>query len=160
MADQGKPSGARNKSKVPARLLDTDVEAWVQMARAYHRIVRRLEQALDEFQITLAQFEVLCRLHHEGEMTQTELAQCLLVTKGNVCGLVDRMADAGLVQRKSDPADRRANKLTATAKGRSLYAELLPQHIDLIKELMGDLSEREQHSLCQALTKLAGDSCD
>ena len=53
-------------------------------------------------------------------MSQQELAERLYVTKGNVSGLLDRMVEAGLVERRSIPGDRRSNALYLTAKGRDL----------------------------------------
>lgn len=153
---------AEQKGK-PANLLppgvpdEAEVQAWVHLVHAYHRISRRLEQALDEQGLTLAQFEVLARLHFEGAITQSELAQRLLVTKGNVCGLLDRMTAAGLVTRKTDPADRRANQLHMTPQGRKLFAATFPKHIALIKELMEPLSATQLRALCDDLPQLAAD---
>jgi len=125
---------------VPATVPDDPaVEAWVHLAHAYHRFVRRLEQAFDEYSLTLAQFEVLARLHFDGAISQNELAQRLLVTKGNICGLLDRMTAANLVTRKVDPTDRRANRLHMTPEGRLRFARAFPGHIALIKEMMAPL---------------------
>lgn len=126
----------------PAKVSDdTAVQAWVYLAHAYHRIVRRLEQVLDEHDLTLAQFEVLARLHFDGAISQNELAQRLLVTKGNICGLIDRLTAAKLVTRKTDPDDRRANQLHMTTLGRQKFAASFPRHIELIQELMGEVPE-------------------
>jgi DNA-binding MarR family transcriptional regulator len=53
-------------------------------------------------------------------MSQQELAERLYVTKGNVSGLLDRMVEAELVERRSIPGDRRSNALYLTSKGRDL----------------------------------------
>ena len=54
--------------------------------------------------MTLPQFDVLATLWHGEGITQQELASRLLVTKGNVVGLIDRLCTAGLVERRADPA--------------------------------------------------------
>src|SRR3954454_4624306 len=82
-------------------IADPRVQAWAEFAYAYHRIVRRMEQALDFDGLTLAQFEILVHLHLDGEVTQSALAAQLLVTKGNISGLLNRMAEAGLVRRQN-----------------------------------------------------------
>ena len=51
---------------MPASRPGPDVDAWVQLARAYHRIARRLEQALVPHGLSLPQFEVLAQLHFDG----------------------------------------------------------------------------------------------
>lgn len=132
-----------------------DIDAWVQLAHAYHRIARRLEHALIPHRLSLAQFEVLARLHFDGAINQNELAQRLLVTKGNVCGLIDRMESAGLVERQSDPLDRRANRLVLTDRGASILAKSLPDHLAIIQELLGVLSTSQLRQLCELAQKLS-----
>ena len=52
---------------------------------------RRLEQALDGHGLSIAQFDILATLGFRQGITQQELAERLLVTKGNICGMIDRM---------------------------------------------------------------------
>jgi DNA-binding MarR family transcriptional regulator len=142
------PNGAKGNRKLPTKVpAGPAVDAWVQVAHAYHRIARRLEQALVPHGLTLAQFEVLARLHFDGPMKQNDLAQLLLVSKGNVCGLIDRLETAGLVERGADPNDRRANRLILTTKGTSLLAAALPDHLAIIRERLGVLDRMEQQTL-------------
>jgi DNA-binding MarR family transcriptional regulator len=153
-------SGAKcnrtSREKLPAGPpTGPDVDAWVQLAHAYHRIARRLEQALVPHGLSLAQFEVLARLHFDGPMNQNDLAQLLLVTKGNVCGLIDRLETAGLVERRADPADRRANRLLVTERGTTLLAASLPDHLAIIRERLGGLSEAEQRTLQDLAERIA-----
>jgi MarR family transcriptional regulator, organic hydroperoxide resistance regulator len=133
---------------------DIELAAWVRLAHAYHRILRRLETALDEHKITLAQFEVLAHLHYDSGIVQTDLARRLLVTKGNVCGLIDRLTAAKLVMRQPAVDDRRANRLFLTARGRQMIAKTLPVHLGLIKELMGTLPPGDLRRLQDLLGRL------
>jgi DNA-binding MarR family transcriptional regulator len=136
---------------------DLEVRAWVETVRAYHRVTRRLEQGLDAHGLTLAQFEVLAHLHFGGRMRQSELAQRLLVSKGNVCGLIDRLGIAGLVERRADEADRRANRLVLTAVGQALFLKVFPTHIDLIKQLMGGLGAADLSAIAGGMNRVAAD---
>jgi DNA-binding MarR family transcriptional regulator len=148
--------GAKSKRSElsPAKPTGPELDTWVQLFRTYQLIMRRLEQALDSQGLSLPQFEVLAHLHFDGAITQNELAQRLLVTKGNVCGLIDRMETAGLVGRTTDPADRRANRLRLTARGTALLSEALPPHLALVQEMMGRLPTAELHSLRALLEQL------
>src|SRR5437868_1828800 len=137
------PPGKDNSTRPPAVPDSPEVRAWVQLVRAYQRIVRRMEQALDGHGLSLAQFEVLAHVHFGAGISQSELAQRLLVTKGNVCGLIDRLGAAGLVMRKADPDDRRANRLFLTPGGAALLAETLPTHLAIIQEMLGGLRGSE-----------------
>ena len=138
----------------PPKPTGPELDAWVQLVHAYHRIIRRLEQALDAHGLSLPQFEVLAHLHFDGAITQNELAQRLLVTKGNVCGLLDRLEAAGLVERTADPDDRRANRLRLTGRGTALLSEAMPPHLALVKDMMGRLRPAELHTLHSLLERL------
>ena len=153
------PNGAKGNRKLPTKVpAGPAVDAWVQVAHAYHRIARRLEQALVPHGLTLAQFEVLARLHFDGPMKQNDLAQLLLVSKGNVCGLIDRLETAGLVERRTDPTDRRANRLILPDSALSLLAAALPDHLAIIRERIGVLdrtAQRTFHELAKQVSDAA-----
>jgi MarR family transcriptional regulator, organic hydroperoxide resistance regulator len=145
---------AQGQQRLPACGDDPAVRAWAQLARTYNRFERRLEQALDAHGLSLPQFEVLARLHFDDGMTQNELAGQLLVSKGNVCGLVGRLEAAGLIDRRPDPDDRRANRLSLTALGRRAFAAAFPEHLALVKELMSALEVRQLQHLSELLNQL------
>ena len=94
---------------------------------------------VDEHDLSLSQFEVLANLYFYEGIRQNDLARQLLVTKGNVCGLIDRLAAAGLVERRDDPADGRANQLFLTPSGTKLIETSLPVHLRIIRERLGVL---------------------
>src|SRR3954467_12766104 len=98
----------------------------MRLARVYHKIQRRETAHLAKYNLTLAQFDVLAQLSANEGITQQRLADVLLVTKGNVCGLADRMSDQGWIERRADPEDRRSNLLYMTAKGKALADQVVP----------------------------------
>src|SRR5579859_5616878 len=110
------------------------LQAWLRIVRVYQKVERQLERILDEADLTLPQFDVLANLGMSEGITQQELAVRLLVTKGNVCGLLDRMEAAGLVERRPSPTDRRANHLYMTDTGRLALKAAFPVHLGLIQE--------------------------
>lgn len=79
------------------------------------------------------------------------LADSLLVTKGNVAQLLDRMEKRGLIERRSEG---RTNRLYLTEEGRYLFAEVVPGHESLIDERLSVLSKEEQRQLSAILRKL------
>ncbi len=123
------------------------VVSWLRLARVYQKVQQRTQRHLRQFGLTTAQFDVLAQVGSAEGLSQQELARRLLVTKGNVCGLVDRMADAGLVVRRADPDDRRAHRLELTDQGRQLYAVAVPSQEALIAEIFGGLDRDEQRAL-------------
>ena len=73
------------------------------MMRTSSRMERRLEQALERHGLSIAQFDILATLGFEQGITQQDLAERLLVTKGNICGMIDRMEVGGWVEAGPTP---------------------------------------------------------
>ena len=133
---------------------ELELRTWVQMMRTFTRMARRLEQALEGHGLSLPQFDVLATLGRDEGITQQELAKRLLVTKGNVCGMIDRMEAGGWVERRPDPDDRRANRLLLTRRGRSLLSRVMPEQFAVVKRMMSVLTTPELQSLYQFLDRL------
>lgn len=127
---------------------------WVQLVRTASLVQRRIVQTLAAHDVTLPQFDVLATLRFSDGVTQQELAQRLLVTKGNVCGVLDRLEAIGWVQRKPDPKDRRANRVHLTAAGRKVVKVLLPEHDSLVVRTLGALPDAGVKSLRELLEQL------
>jgi DNA-binding MarR family transcriptional regulator len=120
------------------------VTFWLRYARIFHRIEHRLIAQLRARDLSLAQFDVLAKVNASEGLTQQELADRLLVTKGNVCQLLDRMEQNDLLVRRQDG---RANRVYLTAGGRRLAQEVLPEHEALIASLFSALAPDEQRQL-------------
>src|SRR5215813_6806101 len=101
------------------------VVSWLRLARVFHKGERTLLGQLRCYGLSLAQFDVLAHLGAAEGLTQQELANKLLVTKGNVTQLLDRLCASGLLVRRQDG---RANRLYLTLKGRQLFTEVIPAH--------------------------------
>jgi DNA-binding MarR family transcriptional regulator len=85
---------------------------------------------------------------------QQELSERLLVTKGNVCGLIDRAEAAGWVERRADPDDRRANRIYLTQAGRERLTATLPDHHALVHEILDPLGSRKLQELHDMLDQI------
>lgn len=128
--------------------------AWLHMMRIHHQVQKREIAHLAEHNLTLPQFDVLAQLNREEGITQQVLADRLLVTKGNVCGLMDRLMEQGLVERRDDPQDRRAYMLHLTPKGKQLIQEVMPAHSQIIVEQIGQLAPEKQKQLLDLVSEL------
>jgi len=129
------------------------VLGWMRLARVYHKLDRATADHLRPHELSVAQFDVLAQVGAREGLTQKELAAALLVTKGNVCQLLDKMEARGLVERRSARAGR-GNHLFLTAEGRRLYAAAVPAQEDLIADRFAVLSPQEQQQLLALLRKL------
>jgi DNA-binding MarR family transcriptional regulator len=124
-----------------------ELQTWIRLFRVVTRFTRRVERALAARDLSLAQFDVLATLSHGDGITQQELSDRLLVTKGNVCGLIDRAEAAGMVERRTDPEDRRVNRLFLTDRGRQQLACAIPEHRAALHTLMASLPPDELERL-------------
>ncbi len=125
--------------------------AWLRLARIFQKVERNSGEHLRGWDLNVAQFDVLAHVGASEGMTQQELADSLLVTKGNVCQLLDRMEGRGWISRRQQG---RANRLFLTDVGRRLFDEVVPAHEALITGRFSVLSEGEQERLHAMLRKL------
>ena len=130
------------------------LRTWAQMVRTFYRVQRRIVSALAGHDVTLPQFDLLATLRFSEGVTQQELAERLLVTKGNVCGVLDRLERVGWVERRPDPNDRRANRLHLTPAGRRKVDAVLPRHDAVVLDAMRTLSDADVASLRALLETL------
>jgi DNA-binding MarR family transcriptional regulator len=141
----------------PARPADPRpaLSAWLRLLRAHGLLLRQVRRRLPEG-FTLPQFDVLAQLARRPEgATPKELAGELLVTAGNLTGIVERLVRAGLVERRRDAGDGRVRRLRLTPAGRRRMARVLPQHAREVAALFGHLEPAELERLRALLGDLA-----
>ena len=127
------------------------VIAWLRLARVYHKVDRASAEHLSAYRLSVGQFDVLTQVGaHEG-MTQNELAEKLLVTKSNVCQVVRRMEERGLVSRRQEG---RAKHLFLTEEGRRLFEEVLPSQEELVDRLLSSVTPEDHDVLSKTLGRL------
>jgi DNA-binding MarR family transcriptional regulator len=108
-----------------------------------------------QFATTLPRFDVLAALDAAGaDLTMGALSARLMVTSGNVTGLVNAMENDGLVIRRPHPADRRSTLIGMTDAGRALLARMAPAHARWIEQAMAGLDRREVAQLWEVLGHL------
>ena len=132
---------------------DEAVSAFKQLMVTFLKLQHQLEQVLEPHGLVLSQFEALAKIGLKPGMIQQELVKHLLVTKGNVGALLDRLESMGWVQRRSCPNDRRANRLYLTAGGQATILEIIKKHRVFIAESFKPLSV-EQRIQLQSLLKI------
>ncbi|HSV16057.1 MAG TPA: MarR family transcriptional regulator [Tepidisphaeraceae bacterium] len=132
---------------------DSGVAVWKQLLVTYLKMQRRVEEMLTPYGLVLSQFEALAKIGLKPGIIQQELVAVLLVTKGNVGALLDRLESIGLVERQSDPNDRRANRLHLTQPGEQMVAEIFQKHCALVREMLQPLDPQQRQTL-QSLLKM------
>jgi DNA-binding MarR family transcriptional regulator len=130
---------------------DPAVLAWMRLARVYQKVDRASAAAMRAQGLSVGQFDVLAQVGAHPGITQQALADALLVTKGNVTQLLDRMEATGLLCRRQDG---RANRVTLTDLGQRLAADAVPAQEALVAERLAALTADERRTLLHLLRKL------
>lgn len=134
-----------------SRLRQPAVLAWLRLARVFQKIDTHSERFFRTHELNTAQFDVLAQVGSARGMTQQELADALLVTKGNISQLLSKLEQAGMIRREQIG---RTNCLSLTEQGQALFDVVVPQQEALIADLLTPLSIDEQHELLRLLRKL------
>lgn len=104
--------------------------------------------------ISLPQFLILGYLYKSREAAMSEISRYMATTLSASTGIVDRMINAGLVERRREESDRRVVKIKLTEKGRKIIARIFNQRLTMIKEVFGKLSAGERKAYLDILYKV------
>jgi len=120
----------------------------------------RLSRPLAELGLQPGWFDLLAALRRSGPpyaLNPTELMRATMLSSGGMTKRLDRMAEAGLVERLPDPADRRGTLVRLTPKGRRRIDRAVEQHVTNEEELLSPLGSAERRELDRILRKLLQD---
>lgn len=115
---------------------------WLQMLKSARFVENEIRERLRvEFNTTLPRFDVMAMLERTPEgLKLGQLSHQLMVSNGNITGIITALVEEGLVLRIAVEGDRRATQVRLTAKGRALMARMAAAHLVWIDELLGSLS--------------------
>jgi DNA-binding MarR family transcriptional regulator len=139
---------------------DLDVEVLGLVGRLF-RVVQLADAALGEglerHGLQSGWFDLLAALRRAGAPYQrnpTELMRATLLSSGGMTKRLDRLAEAGLVERRPDPHDRRGTLVRLTGRGKQLVDRALPDHVANEERLLAALDPAERRRLDELLGKL------
>ena len=149
---------------MPVQLRSTEAsEAWRSLMTAYTRVNAHLADEIEtETDLTLDRYSVLLMLSQapDGAMRPSELADALGLSRSGTTRLIDRLEDAGLVERRTCGSDRRGSFVGLTNQGETSFREAGRIHLRGIEEHVGThLTSDELAEMQRILTKL-GESVD
>lgn len=133
-----------------------DLRVWLRLLTCSTLIERRVRQRLrEQFDITLPRFDLLAQLDRAPDgLTMGALSRRLMVSNGNVTGLIDRLVAEDLVERQPAPGDRRAQLVRLTQDGKRAFDRMTPAHAAWIRELFASLDRKAQITLFESLAEL------
>jgi DNA-binding MarR family transcriptional regulator len=125
------------------------LRVWLRMMACGNRIEQELRTRLrKEFGLTLPQFDALAELEHAARpLTMSELSGELMLSNGNVTGVIERLIRDGWVQRAPSTADRRVHYVELTAAGLARFAHIAARHEAWVGELLAALTPKELDTL-------------
>jgi DNA-binding MarR family transcriptional regulator len=139
-----------------------ELRLWLRLLTCTALIEGEIRRRLREnFGVTLPRFDLLAQLDKTPDgMTLGELSSRMMVSNGNVTGLVERLVADGLIARKAAPNDRRAQIVRLTPSGRRSFRAMARAHESWIARIFTDLKPAEISALMGLLAKAKRSAAD
>lgn len=126
------------------------------LSKAYQRVTQSAKQRLAVYGVTPPQYALLKVLWERDNQSGAELGERLVLDSATMTGLLDRLEQAGLVERQSHMTDRRINQVVLTERGRELQTPLDHEMDQLNRDFLGELSLEDERLLRRLLNAIAG----
>ena len=133
-----------------------ELRVWLRLLTCSTLIEHGVRQGLHRsFDTTLPRFDVLAQLQRAGKpLSMGDLSRRLMVTNGNVTGLVDRLKSEGLVDRRRADGDRRVQIVSLTQAGAASFERMAADNRRWVTGMMAGLSREEKDALFALLGRL------
>lgn len=128
------------------------------MLQAARQIENELREHMRrEFGTTLPRFDVMSALYHSASgLRMSELSRRLMVSNGNITGIVERLVQDGHVERASYVGDGRATQVVVTAAGRAFFTKLERSYQSRLDELFADVNFDDADGIILRLARVDG----
>ena len=146
--------GETKVAEAPEQHAD-ELRLWLRLLTCTTLIEGEVRRRLrDRFHVTLPRFDLMAQLDRAPKgMTLSDLSKRMMVSNGNLTGLVERLVDTGHLARRISPSDRRAQVISLTRLGRAEFRAMAAEHEGWIAQLFGDLTPGEVDQLMRLLGK-------
>ena len=140
----------------PSDLSKERLRVWLKMLKATRTIEAELRSRMRlEWGTTLPRFDVMAALSREPVgLRMSELSSVLRVSNGNVTGIVDRLVEDGLVERRAVKGDRRSSRVALTERGRTEFARMARVHEEWVDELLAPIGAAGLETIRTRLARL------
>ncbi len=132
-----------------------DLRLWLRLLTCTTLIESEVRSRLRErFGVTLPRFDLMAQLDKvPAGMTLSDVSKRMMVSNGNITGLVDRLVESGHVDRRTSDADRRVQVIRLTRLGRAEFRKMAAEHKTWIADIFSDLSSKDTQELMRLLAK-------
>jgi DNA-binding MarR family transcriptional regulator len=132
-----------------------DLRLWLRLLTCATLIESEIRRRLREsFDVTLPRFDLMAQLDKAPDgLTLSEVSKRMMVSNGNVTGLVERLVESGHLARRASETDRRVQLIKLTDLGRAEFRVMAAEHEGWVAEMFADLTRRERDDLLRLLAK-------
>jgi len=133
----------------------SELRLWLRLLTCTTLIEGEVRSRLRErFDVTLPRFDLMAQLDRVPEgMTLSDVSKRMMVSNGNVTGLVERLVESGHLDRRTSDSDRRVQVIRLTKVGRAEFRRMAAEHERWIAEIFSDLSPKDVRELMRLLAK-------
>ncbi|MFQ5914605.1 MAG: MarR family winged helix-turn-helix transcriptional regulator [Nitrospinota bacterium] len=132
------------------------LRVWLRLLTCTTMIGRQIRGRLRQgFATTLSRYDALAQLERAPDgLTMGQLSRRMMVSNGNVTGVVDCLVEEGFAERVAVPGDRRASFVRMTQRGREEFNKITPVHHSWIREMFHDMDRGDLDRLLNILGDL------
>jgi len=140
--------------KTPRRKMALRI--WLRLLTSTQLIEKQVRARFrSEFETTLPRFDVMAALAREpGGQTMGDVSRWLLVSSGNITGIISRLVEDGMITRTRFSGDRRRHLVRLSSKGREEFERLSLAHEKWIRNMFAGMTRQEMATLDELLTKV------
>ena len=155
MDDQTIPLDAETKAVEQPEDHRDELRLWLRLLTCSTLIEGEVRSRLREsFDVTLPRFDLMAQLDKAPDgMTLSDLSKRMMVSNGNLTGLVERLVASGHLARRTSDVDRRAQVISLTDLGRAEFRAMAAAHESWIADVFRDLSMKDHEDLMRLLAK-------
>ena len=132
-----------------------ELRLWLRLLTCTNLIEGEIRRRLRErFDVTLPRFDLMAQLDKAPDgMTLSDISKRMMVSNGNVTGLVERLVESGHLDRRTSETDRRVQVIRLTRTGRAEFRKMAAEHELWIASIFAELSAKEVQDLMRLLGK-------
>ncbi len=135
-----------------------ELRLWLRLLTCTNLIEGTVRSRLREkFEVTLPRFDLMAQLDRAPDgMTLSDVSKRMMVSNGNVTGLVERLVESGHLDRRTSESDRRVQVIRLTKLGRAEFRRMAAEHEIWIAQIFSDLTPKDVRELMRLLAKAKG----
>jgi DNA-binding MarR family transcriptional regulator len=135
-----------------------ELRLWLRLLTCTTLIEGEVRSRLRErFDVTLPRFDLMAQLDKAADgMTLSDVSKRMMVSNGNVTGLVERLVNSGHLDRRTSESDRRVQVIRLTKIGRAEFRKMAAEHETWIADMFSELTPKEARELMRLLAKTKG----